>query len=59
MHNSEVITKKVAMMKKSAIRLETGMELPDSKEKLQFIRCEAWLHFKRSFELLLLLIRQP
>ncbi len=53
---SKEIEIKVGMMKNSTNRLEVGLKLPNSKEALQFIKREAWLHLKRSFELCLLLV---
>jgi len=57
MDRSTEIAKKVTMVRNSTDRLETGLGLPTSKEKLHFIKREAWLHLKRSFELCLLLAR--
>lgn len=51
------IKRTVQLMSNSTERLEWGIARPESKARTLFLKREAWVHFKRTVELLWALYR--
>ncbi len=53
----ENIKRTVELISNSTERLEWSIARPESKARTQFLKREAWVHFKRTVELLWALYR--
>lgn len=51
------IERTVELITNSTDRLVRGIALPEGKARIKFLRKEAWVHFKRTVELLWALYR--
>lgn len=54
---TENIQRTVELISNSTDRLVRSIALPESKARTQFLKREAWVHFKRTVELLWALYR--
>ncbi len=52
------LNRKVELLHKSSERLMRGLSLPRDKNFWWYMRREAWLHLRRSWELLWLVLRK-